>query len=281
MTRLNNREILPIGFGTWKMGGTHERDDTNDSGDIAAIRYALQQGVNFINGAEVYGAGHTDELIGQAAIGFDDAILASKLKKDTLAQPQTIELATRTIAKRFGRQVIDLLYVHWPFPEADMNAYLPEMFRLQDEGLIDAIGVSNFDLAQLQQAQIIAAQSGHRISAIENVFSINNRGGGIHPATDLIQPGFTPELQDYCQENDILQVAYTPTDKGKVETHPTVREIAAAKGVTPIQVALAWLIRQSIVPIVKSSQPAHIDENLSALNVHLSDSEMKKLTNLK
>lgn len=278
MARLNNREILPIGFGTWKMGGTHEKDTTHDQEDIAAIRYALEQGINFINGAEVYGAGHTDKLIGQAAVGFNDAALASKLKKDTLTQPETIEIATRTIAKRLGRQVIDLLYVHWPFPEADMDSYLPEMFQLQDKGLIGAIGVSNFDLTQLQQAQTIAAQNGHRISAIENVFSINNRGGGIHPATDLVQPGFTPELQDYCRENDILMVAYTPTDKGRVNDHPTVREIAFARGVTPIQVALAWLIQQDIVPIVKSSQPVHTDENLAALNVHLSDEEMRHLT---
>src|SRR5687768_3330929 len=206
MTQLNNREILPIGFGTWKMGGTHEKDDTHDEGDIAAIRYALEQGINFINGAEVYGAGHTDELIGRAAIGFENAILASKLKRETLSNIETIESATRTIAKHLGRRAVDLLYVHWPFPEADMNLYLPEMFRLEHEGLVEAIGVSNFDLTQLQEAQAIAHQSGSRIAAIENVFSINNRGGGIHPATDLIQPGFTPELQDYCRENDILKI---------------------------------------------------------------------------
>lgn len=278
MTRLNNREILPIGFGTWKMGGTHERDDAHDQEDIAAIRYALKQGINFINGAEVYGAGHTDELIGQAAIDFDDAILASKLKKDTLSNPRAIEPATRAIATRLKRPVVDLLYVHWPYPEADINTYLPEMFRLQKEGLVEAIGVSNFDLDQLQEAQVIAQQNGSRIAAIENVFSINNRGGGIHPATDLIQPGFTPELQDYCREHDILMVAYTPTDKGRVSDHPIVREIAKAKGVSPIQVALAWLIQQDIVPIVKSSQPVHIDENLAALNVHLSNEEMQRLT---
>lgn len=278
MTRFNNREILPIGFGTWKMGGTHERDDTHDQEDIAAIRYALGQGIDFINGAEVYGAGHTDELIGQAAVGFEDAILASKLKKDTLSHPETIEPTVRAIAKRLGRHVVDLLYVHWPYPEADMNLYLPEMFRLEHEGLVRAIGISNFDLDQLQEAQAIAHQNNSRIAAIENVFSINNRGGGIHPATDLIQPGFTPELQAYCREHNILMVAYTPTDKGRVNDHPTVREIAKAKGVTPIQVALAWLIQQDIVPIVKSSQPVHIDENLAALNIHLSDEEMHQLT---
>lgn len=277
MMRLNNREILPIGFGTWKMGGTHERSDTNDQQDIAAIRYALEKGINFINGAEVYGAGHTDELIGQAAIGFNDAILASKLKKETLSHPETIESATRAIAKRLGRQVIDLLYVHWPYPEANMQSYLPEMFRLQQDGLIHAIGVSNFDVNQLREAQAIAHQNNSRIAAIENVFSINNRGGGIHPATDLIQPGFTPELQEYCRENDILMVAYTPTDKGRVENHPIVRKIAQEKGISPMQVALAWLIQQDIVPIIKSSQPAHIDENLGALTVKLSAQEMIQL----
>lgn len=281
MVRFNNREILPIGFGTWKMGGTHERDDANDQQDIAAIRYALEKGINFVNGAEVYGAGYTDGLIGQAAIGFDDAILASKLKQNTLKHPETIRPAVLAITKRLGRRAIDLLYVHWPFPDTDIHAYLPEIFELQDEGIVHAVGVSNFDIIQLQEAQTIGDKSGHRISAIENVFSINNRGGGIHPATNLIQPGFTPELQDYCQENGILQVAYTPTDKGKAGDHPTVREIAAKRGVTPIQVALAWLVQQDIVPIVKSSQHAHIDENLAALDIHLSDSEMEELTTLK
>lgn len=278
MTQLNNREILPIGFGTWKMGGTHERDDTHDQQDIAAIRYALEQGINFVNGAEVYGAGHTDELIGQAATGFNDVLLASKLKKDTLSNPNLIETAARAIAQRLGRHTINLLYAHWPYPEASIATYLPEMLQLQKDGLVEAIGVSNFDLDQLLQAQSIAHQHGSRIAAIENVFSINNRGGGIHPATDLVQPGFTPELQSYCREQDILMVAYTPTDKGRVSDHPTVREIAQAKGVTPIQVALAWLLQQDIVPIIKSSQPHHIDENLGALTIHLTSHEMDQLS---
>lgn len=275
--QLNDRKVFPIGLGTWKMGGTHERDDSHDQEDIAAIRYALAHGVNFINGAEVYGAGHTDELIGKAAAGFDDVILASKLKKETLARPETIRSVVKTIARRLGRPAVDLLYVHWPFPEADMDAYLSEMFVLQDEGMVHAIGVSNFNLTQLKYAQDIAVRSGHRIAAIENVFSINNRGGGIHPATDLVQPGFTPALQKYCREHDILMVAYTPTDKGRVSNHPVVREIAKARKVSPIQVALAWLIQQDIVPIVKSSQPTHIDENLGSLSVHLSDQEMARL----
>jgi len=277
MTTLNNQEILPIGFGTWKMGGTHIKDTTNDTQEIAAIRYALQQGITFINGAEVYGDGHTDELIGEAAKGFNSAILASKLKRETLMAPETIEERTRAIAQRLGRPTIDLLYVHWAFPDADMREYLPAMFALVDKGLVRAIGVSNFDLEQLKRAQKIAEGLGHRISAIENVYSLLNRGGAIHPAVNLIQPGFDADLQEYCRANDILMVAYTPTYKGNVRDNLIVQKIASSHEATPIQVALAWHIHQGIVPIVKSSQPTHIDENLSALKVKLTAQEMEEL----
>lgn len=277
---INKRPISPLGFGTWSMGGNHEKDTTNDTVDRAAIRYAIKRGINFINGAEVYGAGHTDELIGRAATGFPSVVLASKLSRETLIQPQAIPAAAAAIAKRFRRSTIDLLYVHWPFPEATMDDYLPAMFQLVDKGLVDAIGVSNFNLPQLKQAVRIARRSGHQIAAIENMYGVLYRGGRIHPKVGLSQPSFDPDLQRYCRAHGILMVAYTPLAKGLAGDQPLVQRIAAAHQAQPSQVALAWIIAQGIVPIVKSSQPAHIDENLGAVTLKLSRVEMRQLTNI-
>lgn len=267
---INHKEVPLIGLGTWSMGGNHEKDTTHDATNVTAIRYALQKGM-FINGAEVYGAGHTDELIGKAAVGFNQAILTSKLTRETLMVSKTIRAAATMITQRFCRPSVDLLYApHWPFPDTNPHEYLPTVFDLVDEGTVGDIGVSNFDLEQLQEAVAIAEKRGHRIAAIENKFGVLYRGGQTHPKVGLPQPSFDPEMQNYCNTNNILMVAYTPLEKSKVKDHPVIQEVAEEHGVSPFRLSLKWIIDQGITPIVKSSQPRHIDDILGATDVEIS-----------
>lgn len=274
---INHKEVPQLGMGTWSMGGNHEKDTTYDAENIAAIRYGAQNGITFINGAEVYGAGHTDELIGQATRDLGGLILASKLSQETLKRPERIPAATALIAERLWQPTIDLLYAHWFDPEADPDSYLPAMLEQVEEGKVGDIGVSNFNLEQLKKSVATAEGRGHRIAAIENKFGVLYRGGCIHPKVGLPQYSFDKDMQDYCRANDILMVAYTPTEKGKVADDPIIRELALKKGVSPVRLALAWVMDQGIVPIVKSRQPEHIDDNLGAIGMELSSRERQIL----
>lgn len=277
---INNKNVSPLGMGTWSMGGNHEKDTTHDAENIAAIRYGAQNGITFINGAEVYGAGHTDELIGQATKDLGGLVLASKLSGETLKRPQTIPAATALIAQGLCQSSIDLLFAHWPDPDAHPDSYIPAMLEQKDEGIIGDIGVSNFSLEQLKKSVSIAERKGHRIAAIENKFGVLYRGGCVHPKVGLPQYSFDKEMQDYCRANDILMVAYTPTEKGKVAYDPTIQELAHKKGVSAVPLSLAWVMDQGIVPIVKSGKQKHMDENIGAINIELSSREKQLLNDV-
>lgn len=271
------------------MGGHPERNPSQDAQDIQAIEYALQEGYRFLNGADTY-AGDPDTLIGIAAAGYPTALLSSKLKEETLAEPTAIEAKVRSIATKFGRSP-DLLYAHWPYPGTHPELYLPEMFRLAARGLLKGIGVSNFNFQQVKEAMDVAATCGDdpltgkpfRIAAVENVYSFRNRGDGIHPKVGRVQPGFaSEEFRNYCNENGIMMTAYTPLYKGHdaVNNEPVLQEIAVEHFVgerqaTPAQIALAWLMSYDIVPIPKSSNHARIKENLGAcaINLHIDEIE--------
>lgn len=276
------------------MGGTNrEVDTTHDQRDIDALRYAFDQGFQFVTGAEVYGAGHTDELIGKAVQGYDHIIVASKLGEYSLTHPEAIPTIARAIAQRLNRPVIDLLSVHWPYPDAVMREYLPAMHRLTDLGIVGDIGVSNFDTEQLREAlditdilnaeRDLTYQRPYRITAIENVFSPLNRGGGLHKTVHRPQPGFNAELRALCRERGIAEFSYTSIykgDKGELASNAVIDKIANAHDVSVYQVALSWIMSQSITPLVKSSRPDHTDENLRAVQLQLSDEEIELINGM-
>lgn len=290
---IDNRELPLIGLGTYGMGGTNqEADTTHDQRDIAALRYAFDRGFRFVTGAEVYGATHTDELIGKAIHGYDDLIVASKLGEYSLTHPDIIPAAARNIARRLGRR-ISLLSEHWHYPGAVMEEYLPAMHRLTDLGIVGDIGVSNLNAEQLQQAiditdalnaeRDLTWQRPYRIAAIENVFSPLNRGGGLHKTVHRPQPGFSPELRTLCRAHGIAEFSYTSIykgDKGELAHNAIIKEIARAHDASVYQIAISWLVSQGIIPLVKSSQPRHIDDNWNALRIQLSDEEIALINSM-
>lgn len=158
-------------------------------------------------------AGDPDTLIGIAAENYPDALLSSKLKKETLTS--AIESKVQSIAAKFSR-TLDLIYAHWPYLGTHPVVYLPEMFRLAMRGLLRGVGVSNFSFQQVREAKDIAAMCGNdpltgepfKITAVENVYSFRNRGDGIHPKVGLVQPGFaSEEFRNYCNDNGIVMAA--------------------------------------------------------------------------
>jgi diketogulonate reductase-like aldo/keto reductase len=271
--RIGEAEVHPIGIGTWGMGGARWEDDSicadydNDRREIEAIRYALSRGQNHIDTAQIYGAGHTEELVGEAIKGFDrDALfIASKVFKSHAKRSATPRAVEGMLA-RLGIRRLDLLYVHAPWDGIPMEAYIGGLNDALTAGLTKRLGVSNFSVEQLERAMQI---SRHPIVANQ-----------IH--YNLIERSFaTEECLSFCRREGIAVVAYRPLERRLLADRteePMLRELAGKYGKSPAQIALAWLTAQEgVVPIPKASQGSHIDENLASLEVVLEREDRESL----
>ncbi len=274
---INGFKINPIGIGTWLMGGgwysdirIPYSDYTNDERDIAAIKYSISKGQNHIDGAELYGAGHTDELIGEAIKDLDrnSLFVASKIHRSH-ALRKAIVPATKDILRRMQTNYLDMLYIHAPFPEIPMEEYILGLNDTVEEGLVKNIAVSNFTIEQLKQAMSITK---HPVVANQIRYNV------------LYKTDANSEMLEFCKNNNILIVAYRPVERtllGENTTDETVLKIAKKYNKTPAQIAINWLISQyNVVTIPKAVSHKHIDENLEALNFELEKEDIEKLNNI-
>lgn len=257
--------VHPIGIGTWGVGGGMTANSRNDKRDIEAIRYSIEEGQNQIDTAELYGAGHSEEVVGEAIKGFDRAklFIASKIWNHN-ATTTRIPKATKKILERLGIEYLDLLYIHACWREGDIPDYITGLNRAQDRGLTKAIGVSNFTLEQLKKAVKLTK---HPIVAIQNHYNLTH------------QSEVDDKMKNFCKKNKITIVAYSPLEGSKWNIK--IRKIAKKYKKTPAQIAINWLISQdNVVTIPKSTDKKHIDENLGAMDFEMEDKDTKMLGEL-
>jgi diketogulonate reductase-like aldo/keto reductase len=171
----------------------------------------------------------------------------------------------KEMLRKLGTDYLDLLYIHAPFPDAPWQEAIPQIDRLIDQGLVRHFGVSNFTIADMQEAM---QQAKHPITVNQMNFNV------------LYKDEVDASFQAFCRDHDIAIVAYQPVKRQAVLHDATVQAIADAHHVTPSQVALAWLIQNNTLPIPKAVTPAHIDENIKAVDLHLTSDEMERLNNL-
>ena len=202
-------QITPIGFGSWAIGGADWAYGwgTQDDGDaIAAIEHAVELGINWIDTAAVYGLGHSEELVGKAVARMKqkpyiftkcsmvwDSVtrqVGYSLKADSIRRECEASL------KRLRVDAIDLYQIHWPNPDADLEKGWGEMARLQEEGLVRHIGVSNFSVDQLR-----------RVLSIAPVASLQ-------PPYSMLRPAVEKELLPFCLEQNIGVIVYSPMLSG-------------------------------------------------------------------
>ena len=262
----NGEKIPKIGLGTWNMGGRTTPDYSQDSRVITAIRSGLELGYTHIDTSEFYANGHTEELIRQALPGYDRGkiFITSKVWKDSLTYHST-KTAINNSLGRLGIATLDLYLIHWPSPEMDLAGTLKAMNEAVQEGKIRHLGVSNFSIEQLQQAQDLSAAP---IVTNQVPYSLKTR--------TYVNNG----MLGYCQANQIILTAYTPIEKGQIYD-PVVREIAKKHEATAVQVGLAWLIQQpKVITIPMSLDPMHLAENLGALDVELELDDISRLNQI-
>lgn len=271
MQTKSGKPVFPIGVGTWNIAGTFSADPTakykgaepsygNEDVEIEAIRYSISKGQNHLDCAELYGGFYTDEVVGRAIVGLprEDLYIADKLWK-TSVEAGLVRPTVEKMLEKLGTDYLDMLYIHAPWEGVNWQEAIPQIDELIDEGIVRHFGVSNFTVADMEQAQNIAK---HPITANQMNYNV------------LYKNEVDEAFKQYCSEHDVQLIAYQPVKRQEVLGNETIQKIAEAHGATPAQIALAWLLAQNALPIPKAINIKHIDENVAAVTIELTEQEL-------
>lgn len=258
---------LPVyGLGTWQMGGRTEADKSNDAAEIQAIQNAIERGITHIDTAESYGAGHTEELVGEAVKGHDRSrlLIASKVSAGNQTYDGLLASCEASL-KRLNTDYLDLYMLHrYPEKGIDIAKTMKAMDRLVAEGVVKNIGVCNMSINRFKEVQ---KHTKNQIVCNQVHYSLACR--------EITDKG----VLEFCQENNVAVVAWGPLQKGELEAAPILNTIAAKYNKSPYQIALNWLIsQQSVVTIPKTTSLEHLEENLGAIGWELEMSDKLELT---
>ncbi|SDF42479.1 2,5-diketo-D-gluconate reductase B [Halorubrum xinjiangense] len=253
-------ELPPVGLGTMGI------DDPESVATALALGYRHLDTARIYDNEAVVGEGLAAGLAGDAGVGdavdatenLDraDVTVATKLWIDDLAA-DAVAPAARESAERLGVDAIDLLYVHRPRGDYDPEATLPALDRMVDDGLVRNVGVSNFEIDDLDRA-----------------IDVLGRPPAAHQ-TELHPLFYKPTLLDHARKHGYPVVAYSPLAGGRVREVDAVVEVADAHGTTPEAVAIAWATaKDPVVAIPKASSEAHLRANLAAADLELTESEV-------
>lgn len=265
---LQNGFSLPvIGMGTWPMGGYRKKaEHNNDERDISALRFAIDSGITHLDTAEMYARGYAEELLGKAIVGYDRSrlFIGSKASRESLLSKEGVIEACKNSLTRVGTDYFDLYYLHWRSKEAELEPQIRALEELYESGLIKNIAVSNFNTESLKEARSLCK---YPIVANQVHYNLIFRG----PERD--------ELLTFCQNNDVLLVAYRPVELGKLANtgNPIMLDLADKYPEwTHAQIAISWLISQpNVVTIFGGSHKDFITENLKAANLTLQPEDIE------
>ncbi|MEM4281490.1 MAG: aldo/keto reductase [Candidatus Caldarchaeum sp.] len=267
--------VAAIGLGTWNMGGSDYPDYRDDDRYVEAIRYAVELGMNHIDTAEMYAAGHAEELVGRAVKNFtrDEVFIATKVWPSNLRYDDVIKSCRRSL-ERLGFRYVDLYMIHWPNPRIPLSETMRAMEKLVKDGLVRYIGVSNFDVGLVEEA--MEALKGEEIVSNQVEYSLESRD-------------VEKKLIPFCERNGITVVAYTPLGKGRIPAEASSRsargrvlaEVAAKYGKTPAQVVLNWVIwKPNVITIPKAVRKEHLEENAGGAGWRLAEEDYLRISSV-
>jgi diketogulonate reductase-like aldo/keto reductase len=253
-------EAPVIGQGTWMIEGGRE----TESRAVEALRLGLDLGMTHIDPAEMYCDGHTEELVAEAIAGRRDQVfLVSKVLPSNASYEGTLRACERSL-RRLKTDWLDLYLLHWPGSHTIIET-MRAMEKLVAEGLVRFIGVSNFDVEELKEAE--RALKNERITCNQVLYHLGERG-------------IERRLLPYCNERRIAVVGYAPFGHGSFPSPRSaggrvLAEIAKRHGRTPRQVALNFLTRHScIFTIPKTTHPDRVKENSGCVGWELTADEL-------
>jgi pyridoxine 4-dehydrogenase len=267
----NDLTVNRLGFGAMRLTGNGIWGEPADREQCKAVlRRALELGVNLIDTADSYGPAVSEEIIAEALHPYpDDLVIATKGgflrpgpgRWDPDGRPEHLRQACEDSLRRLKVERIDLYQLHRPDPKVPYEDSVGALKELQDDGKIRLIGVSNVDTDQLATAREIAD-----VVSVQNRYSLTDRG--------------SEDVLAVCGRDGLGFIPWFPLAVGRLaEPGGVLDEIAAEHDAKPAQVALAWLLKRSpsILPIPGTSSVEHLEENLGAATVDLSDEEFEEL----
>jgi diketogulonate reductase-like aldo/keto reductase len=247
-----------LGLGTWRMGERKNRR----AEEIAALQLGLDLGMTLVDTAEMYGEGSAEELVADAIHGRrDEVFLVSKVYPHNATRAGAVAACERSL-KRLRTDRLDLYLLHWrgSHPLAETIAGFEALKRA---GKIRRWGVSNLDVADMEE---LAALPGAKAVATNQVLY------------NLGRRGIELTLLPWCRERRIPIMAYTPLEPALGRPNATLAKIGKARGLTPAQIALAWVLaRDGVCTIPKAASPVHVRENRAAFDAKLTTEDMAAL----
>ena len=302
----SDMHLTAVGFGAWAIGGGdwqfawgHQEDDES----VEAIERSIELGINWIDTAAIYGLGHSEEVVARALQGvekkpyvFTKCSMRWDDKREIYRSLKagSIREEVENSLTRLKVGVIDLYQIHWPQPEDEIEEGWEAMAKLQQEGLIRWMGVSNFNVAQMKRVQAIAP-----ITSLQPPYSLLNRK-------------VEEEILPFCEQNNIGVINYSPMASGlltgkmtaeriknmpqddwrrkspnflepkltrNLELVELLREIGASHNVEPGVVAIAWTLRNTAVTaaIVGARNGRQVEGTLAAVKFRLSEEEGRRI----
>ena len=267
---LRNVKVPVIGQGTWEMGGGMNSNHSQDDREIQALKLGVDLDMTLIDTAEMYGAGHAEEIVAKAIKGIRNKIfLATKVSPHNFSYDNVLKAAERSL-ERLQVDQIDLYQLHWP-SRIPIKETMRAMAELLDVGKIKYIGISNFSVEEEEEAQdALAMYSKARIVSNQVEYS-------------LLVRNIEEDLLQHCQKKGVTIIAYEPFDKGALfrihgKRMKILEEVAAKYKKSIAQIALNWLLsREGVITIPKASNPNHVRENAAASDFKLSKEDVKIL----
>jgi diketogulonate reductase-like aldo/keto reductase len=244
-----------LGQGTWGLGeGRAPRSE-----EVAVLRYGLDLGLTLFDTAEMYGEGGAEEVVGEAIAGRrDEVFLVSKVYPWNASRTGVAAACERSLA-RLRTDRLDVYLLHWrgSIPLAETVAGFEDLMA---QGKIVSFGVSNFDTSDMEE--LWETPSGSAATTNQILYNPTRRGCEF-------------DLLPWCRSHRVAVMAYSPVEQGRLLHNPTLQRFAAARGCTPAQLAIAWVLRQEgVAAIPKAARIDHVRENAAALDIVLTPEEI-------
>lgn len=268
------RPIHRMGFGAMRLTGPNIWGEAENRQEAQAVlRRALELGINFIDTADSYGPEVSEKIIAETLHPYpSDLIIATKgglqrpspEKWTPHGRPEYLTQCIEKSLKRLRLDCIELYQLHAVDPKVPLEESLKALLEMQKQGKIRYIGLSNVSVAEIERARKIVD-----VVSIQNQYNISNRR--------------SEDVLKYCEENRLAFIPWYPIGSGNLaKPGGELQKLAKRKEVTPAQLALAWLLKHSevMIPIPGTSTVEHLEENITAASIFLSEEELALLDSL-
>lgn len=253
--------VPAFGMGTWYLGEQRAKR----AEELATLRLGLDSGASLIDTAEMYGDGRSEQLVGEAIAGRrDEVFLVSKVLPHHATRGGMAQACEASL-RRLSTDRLDLYLLHWRGP-VSLAETVQAFVALQRAGKIRQWGVSNFDVADMQQ--LVAIDGAGAVATNQLLYNLTRRG-------------LEWELAPWLRDRRIPVMAYSPIEQARLVRNAKLARFAEANGMTPAQAALAWLLaKDGVIVIPRTGRRDRMRENLGALELRLTQEQLAELDRL-